>query len=100
MDIAAERNFGLRREAASEHIRMDLGASGDKVSVKKDLSPKGFAKNSPATSLLLSCRSTRDMLLRRASSAAHFWRNSNIQSFLTGCQQNTVNNIEQQEQNI
>jgi hypothetical protein len=85
MDLAAERNFELRREAASGHIRMDLDASGDKASIQKDLSPKGFAKNGPATSLLLSPRSTRDMLLRRASSAGRFWRNSNIHSFLTGC---------------
>jgi hypothetical protein len=85
MDIASERNFELRREAASGHIRMVLDASGDKASIQKDLSPKGFAKNGPATSLLLIPRSTRDMLLRRASSAGRFWRNSNIHSFLTGC---------------
>ena len=42
MDIASERNFELRREAASGHIRMDLDASGDKASVQKDLSPKGL----------------------------------------------------------
>jgi hypothetical protein len=64
---------------------MDLHATSDKAPVQKDLSPEGFAKNGPATALLLSHRSILDMLLRRALSAGHFWRNSNIQSFLTGC---------------
>jgi hypothetical protein len=85
MDIAAERNFGLRREATSGHIRSDLAARSDKATGQKNLSPKGFAKNGPATSLLLSRRSMKDMLLRRASSAGRSWRNSNIHSFLTGC---------------
>src|ERR1700728_1865812 len=86
MDIAAERNFGLMRGVTSAHIRMDLQARRDKAAGQKDLSPKGFAKKGPATSLLLSRRSTRDMLLRRASSSGRFWRNSNIHSFLTGCE--------------
>src|SRR5580658_2203814 len=97
MDIAAERNFGLRGEATSGHIRSDLAARSDKAAGQKNLSPKGFAKNGPATSLLLSRRSIKDMLLRRvrteksgpasraASSAGRFWPNSNIHSFLKGC---------------
>src|ERR1700758_5541394 len=62
MDIAAERIFVLWRSF------MDLAARSDKATGQKDLSPKGFAKNGPATSLLLSHRSMKDMLLRRASS--------------------------------
>jgi hypothetical protein len=85
MDIAAERIFELRREVRSAHVRMDLSATSDKAAGQKDLSPKGFARNGPATLLLLGHRSIKDMLPRRASSAGHFWRNSNIQSFLTGC---------------
>jgi hypothetical protein len=85
MDIAAEKIFGLWRGARSGHIRMDLDARGDKATNQKGLSPEGFARNGPATSLLLSHRSMKDMLLRRALSAGHSWRNSNIQSFLTGC---------------
>ena len=66
------------------HIRMDLPTRSDKATVQKTLSPKGFVKNGPATSLLLSHRSILDMLLRRvrtekscptsraASSAGHF----------------------------
>jgi hypothetical protein len=64
---------------------IDLDAS-DKATGQKGLSPEGFANNGPATSLLLSHRSMADMLLRRASSAGHSWRNSNIHSFSTGCQ--------------
>jgi len=86
MDIAAERNFGLWREATSGHIHMDLDARSDKATEQKDLSPEGFAENGPATPLLLCHRSMKDMLLRRASSAGHSWQNSNIQSFLMGCQ--------------
>ena len=106
MDIAAERNFGLVRGATSEHIRRDLGVRSDKEPDQKSLSPQGFAENGPATSLFLSRRSVKDMgfpspaiefphitlcataqssLLRYASSAGRFGRNSNIQSFLTGC---------------
>ena len=61
------------------------GRPSDKATGQKGLSPKGFANNGPATSLLLSHRSMADMLLRRASSAGHSWRNSNIHSFLTDC---------------
>jgi hypothetical protein len=64
---------------------MDLASTSDKAGSQKDLSPEGFAKNRPATALLLSHRSSVDMLLRRALSAGHSWRNSNIHSFLTGC---------------
>jgi len=97
MDIAAERIFGLWRGATSGHIRSDLDARSDKATGQKDLSPKGFAKNGPATSLFLSRRPIKDMLLpqvrtdkscphlRAASSAGRFWRNSNIHSLLTGC---------------
>jgi hypothetical protein len=85
MDIAAERNFGLPREARSGHIRTDLAATRDKAAGQKAFSPKGFAENGPATSLLLGHRSIKDMLPRRASSAGHSWRNSNIHNFLTGC---------------
>ena len=60
---------------------MDLDATSNKATGQKDLSPKGFAENGPATSLLLSHRCIADMLLHRASSAGHFGRNSNIQSF-------------------
>ena len=86
MDIAAARDFGLGREATIDHIRKDLGARSEKATGQKDHRPKGFVENAPVTALLLSPRSMADMLLRRALSAAHFWRNSNIQSFLTGCQ--------------
>jgi hypothetical protein len=65
---------------------MDLDATSDKTTGRKGLSPKGFARNGPTTSLLLSYRSMVDMLLRRASLAGHSWRNSNIHSFSTGCQ--------------
>jgi hypothetical protein len=85
MDIAAERNFGLVRGATSEHIRSDLRARSDNEPDRKSLSPEGFAENGPATSLFLSRRSVKDILLRHASSAARFGRNSNTQSFLTGC---------------
>ena len=64
---------------------MDLDAMSDKGTSQKGLSPEGFARNVPATSLLLSHRSMVDMLLRRASSAGQSWRNSNIHSFLAGC---------------
>jgi len=86
MDIAAERDFGLLRGATSGHIRSDMSARSDKEAGQKNLSPKGFAENGPATSLFLSRRSIKDILLRHASSAGRFGRNSNIQSFLTGCQ--------------
>jgi hypothetical protein len=65
---------------------IDLNATSDKATGQKGLSPKGFANNSSATSLLLSHRSMADMFLRRASSSAHSWRNSNIHIFSTGCQ--------------
>ena len=61
------------------------GTTSDKATGQKGLSPMGFANNGPATSLLLSHRSMKDMLLRRASSAGHSWRNSNIHNFSTGC---------------
>ena len=64
---------------------MDLDATSDKATGQKGLSPQGFANVCPATSLLLSHRSMADMLLRRASSAGHSWRNSNVHSFSTGC---------------
>src|SRR5580698_880904 len=64
---------------------MDLDATSDKATGRKGLSPEGFVRNGPATSLLLSHRSMADMLLRRASSAGHSWQNSNIHSFSTGC---------------
>ncbi|HUA65944.1 MAG TPA: hypothetical protein VME24_08860 [Alphaproteobacteria bacterium] len=85
MDIAAERIFGLWRGARAAMSFMDLDATSDKATGQKGLSPKGFANNGPATSLLLSHRSMADMLLHRASSAGHSWRNSNIHSFSTGC---------------
>ena len=85
MDIAAERNFGLVRGATSAHIRRDLEARSDKETGQKSLSPKGFAENGPATLLFLSRISVKDILLRHASSATRSGRNSNIQSFLTGC---------------
>jgi hypothetical protein len=85
MDIAAERNFGLVRGARSEHIRSDLQARSDNEPGQKSLSPEGFAENGPATSLFLSRRSMKDLLLRHALSAGRFGQNSNIQSFLTGC---------------
>jgi hypothetical protein len=85
MDIAAERNFGLIRGATNAHIRRDLEARSDNEPGQKSLSPEGFAENGPATSLFLSRRSARDILLRHASSAARFGRNINIHSFLTGC---------------
>jgi hypothetical protein len=85
MDIAAERNFGLVRGATSAHIRKDMKARSDKEPGQKSLSPKGFAQNGPATSLFLSQRPTRGIFLRHASSAGRSGRNSNIQSFLTGC---------------
>lgn len=62
---------------------MNLDATSDKATGQKGLRSKGLARNGPATSLLLSHRSMAGMLLRRASSAGHFWPNSNIQSFLT-----------------
>jgi hypothetical protein len=85
MDIAAERNFDLVRGARSEHIRSDLQARSDNEPGQKGLSPEGFAENGPATSLFLSRRSVKDILLRRALSAGRFGQNSNIQSFLKGC---------------
>jgi hypothetical protein len=85
MDIAAERNFGLVRGATSAHIRKDLETRSDNEPGQKSLSPEGFAENGPATSLFLSRRSVKDFLLRHASSAGRFGRNSNIHSFLTGC---------------
>jgi hypothetical protein len=85
MDIAAERNFGLDRGAMSAHIRSDLQARSDNEAGQKSLSPGGFAEKGPATSLFLSRRSVKDILLRHASSAGRFGQNSNIQSFLTGC---------------
>ena len=57
------------------------------------LSPEGFVNIGPATSLLLSHRSMADMLLRRASSAGHSWRNSTIHSFLSGCTTESSNMI-------
>jgi hypothetical protein len=94
MDLAAERNFDLVRGATSEHIRRDLGARSDNEPGQKSLSPEGFAENGPATSLFLGQRSTRDIFLRHASSAGRFGRNSNIHSFLTGCQ--TIQTINQE----
>jgi hypothetical protein len=85
MDIAAERNFGLVNGARSAHIRKDMKARSDKETGQKSLSPKGFAENGPATLLFLSRISVKDILLRHASSATRSGRNSNIQSFLTGC---------------
>jgi hypothetical protein len=64
---------------------MDLDTTSNKVTGQRDLSPKGFANNGPATLLLLSRRPMKGILLRRASSAGHFWQNSNIHSFSTGC---------------
>jgi len=69
MDAAAERIFGFVREATREHIRMDLRPRSDKAQIQKDLSPEGFINNRAATSLLLSRRSIKDILFRRASSA-------------------------------
>jgi hypothetical protein len=85
MDIAAERNFGSVRGATSAHIRRDLEARSDNESGQKSLSPEGFAQNGPATLLFLSRISVKDILLRPASSAGRSGRNSNTQSFLTGC---------------
>jgi hypothetical protein len=85
MDIAAERNFGLVRGATSANIRSDMGARSDNEPGQKGLSPEVFAQNGPATSLFLSQRPTRGIFLRHASSAGRSGRNSNIQSFLTGC---------------
>jgi hypothetical protein len=72
MDTAAERIFGFVREATREHIRRDLRPTSDKAQNQKDLSPKGFIKNRAATSLLLSRRPIKGILLRRASSAPGF----------------------------
>lgn len=72
MDIAAERNFGLDQGATNEHIRSDLQVRSDNEPGQKSLSPEGFAENGPATSLFLSRRSIKDILLRRALSAPGF----------------------------
>jgi hypothetical protein len=85
MDITAERKFGLVRGATSAHIQRDLRGRSDNKAGQRSLSPKGSAENGPATMLFLSRRSMKDILLRHASSAGCFGRNSNIQSFLTGC---------------
>jgi len=85
MDIAAERNFGLVRGVTSAHIRSDLQARSDNEPGQKSLSPEGFARNGPATSLFLGRRSVKDILPHHALSAGRFGQNSNIQSFLTGC---------------
>jgi hypothetical protein len=85
-ETGSERNFGLDRGATSEHIRNEVQVRSDNEPGQRSLSPEGFAENSPATLLFLSRRSIKDILLRHASSACCFGQNSNIQSFLTGCQ--------------
>jgi hypothetical protein len=85
MHIAAEEDFSLVGEMTSARRQGDLQASSDLEAGQNSLSLKGFAENGPATSLFLSRRSMKDILLRHASSAGRFGRNSNIHSFLTGC---------------
>jgi hypothetical protein len=85
MDLAAGRNVGLVRGATSGHIRSDLQARSDNEPGQKSPSPEAFAKNGPATSLFLSRRSVKDILLRHALSAGRFGQNSNIHSFSAGC---------------
>ena len=52
---------------------------------QKTLSPEGFTENRAATSLLLDCRSMKDMRARHASWARGFGRDGGVYSFLTGC---------------
>ncbi len=85
MDIAAERNFGLARGAASGHILYGSVREERQSARPKGLQPVGFRQKEPGDSVAPQSQILKDMLLRRALSAGSFWRNSNIHSFLTGC---------------
>jgi hypothetical protein len=81
MDVAAERSFGLRRGATSEHILYG-SLSEERQSLKlKGPQPGGFLQKWPGDFVVPQSQIPVDILLRHASSAGHFWRNSNIHSF-------------------
>ena len=85
MDIAAERYFDLVRGVRSEHILHGSVSDERQRTRAKEPQPGGFLQKRPGDFVVPQSQIPADMLLRHASSAGRFWRNSNIHSFLTGC---------------
>src|SRR5580765_2255925 len=68
-------------------LRIPAGGCKDRANAahgRKTRRPEGFRATGPLASLLLSRRSTRDILLRRASPSGLLRENSTPQSFQTG----------------
>jgi hypothetical protein len=72
LDIAAESNFGMVREAATEHILHGSGSEERQRTMAKGPQPGGFLQKRPGDFVVPQSQIPADMLLRLASSAGLF----------------------------